>query len=135
MTETSNTPQKRPLSPHLQIYKPQLSSTLSILHRVTGVALAVGFVVFVAWISLLAFGTEDMYDCFLTMAGTIPSKIALCGWAWALSYHLCTGFRHLIWDIGYGYEICSVTKSSILVLLVSTALALYICLTGFGVIS
>ncbi len=134
MTETPNVARKRPLSPHLQIYKPQLSSTLSIMHRITGMALAAGFVVFILWLATLAFYPLESYECFLSVAQTIPGKIALCGWAWAMSYHLCTGIRHLIWDMGYGYEKCSVTKSSILVLLISTALAVYVCLTGLGVL-
>ncbi len=130
MTET---PKKRPLSPHLQVYKPQMTSMLSILHRATGSALAVGFAVFIWFLAALAAGGEH-YDCFMWMFGTIAGKIALFGWSWAICYHACTGFRHLIWDMGYGFEISQFYKGAYAVLIVSTILTACVWAIGLGVL-
>src|SRR6266581_7763991 len=94
----------RPLSPHLQIYKPQLTSVLSISHRATGVALALGTVVLVWWLLAAATGPE----AFRHVQGFLGSWIGallLIGWAFALFFHLCNGIRHLAWDTGYGLDI------------------------------
>lgn len=93
--------QDRPLSPHLQIYKPQITSAMSIFHRITGVALAVGTLILTYWLFSLASG-EDAYIAFQECAQSLIGKIALIGWSWALFYHLCTGVRHLFWDMGKG---------------------------------
>ncbi|NJN46174.1 MAG: succinate dehydrogenase, cytochrome b556 subunit [Candidatus Competibacteraceae bacterium] len=101
---------KRPLSPHLQIYKPQLTSVLSITHRATGVALAIGTVLLVYWLVAAASGEHAYHDAQVVL-GSMLGQLALFVWTWALFYHLCNGIRHLIWDAGYGFELESVYKT------------------------
>jgi succinate dehydrogenase / fumarate reductase cytochrome b subunit len=109
----------RPLSPHLQVYRPQLTSGLSIFHRMTGIGLAAGLPVFVLWLVVLA-KDEKAYDQFLTCAHTIVGIILLMGWTWAFAYHLCMGVRHLLWDMGLFLEIKQVYTTGYIALLVST---------------
>ncbi len=110
MTTPSITPKARPLSPHLQIYKPQLTTALSIFHRLSGVALCFGIVVFVGWLTALASG-PDAYAGFAHYAKTCVGQIILAGISLAFFYHLCCGIRHLFWDAGKGLEIKDVYKS------------------------
>ncbi len=101
---------QRPLSPHLQVYRPQLTSVLSILHRITGVALAVGTLLLVWWLVAAAAGPAP----FAAAQGFIGSTIGLIlmvGWSFALFYHLCNGIRHLFWDAGLGFELTTVYRS------------------------
>ena len=107
---------QRPLSPHLQIYKPQITSVLSITHRATGVALWAGSLLLVGWLWALAYD-GDYYACLQEMAAHPLAKILLIGWTFALNYHLANGIRHLFWDAGRGFELCNVSKSGILVVL------------------
>jgi succinate dehydrogenase / fumarate reductase cytochrome b subunit len=100
----------RPLSPHLQIYKPQLTSVLSITHRITGVGLSVGTLLLVAWIAAAAKGP----DAFAIVSGFMRNPIGLLllfGWSVALFYHLANGIRHLFWDAGYGFDIETAYRS------------------------
>ena len=102
------TTDNRPISPHLQVYKPQITSILSILHRATGFALAVGTLLFVWWLISAAAGpqTYAVVEAFLSSwIGTL----LLIGWSFAVFYHLCNGIRHLFWDAGRGFEIETVT--------------------------
>jgi succinate dehydrogenase / fumarate reductase, cytochrome b subunit len=95
---------QRPLSPHLQIYKPQISTATSIFHRITGVALSVGLLLMVWWLVAAATGPR----AFASAQGFVGSPIGLIlmfGWTLALWYHFCNGIRHLFWDAGFGYEI------------------------------
>ena len=94
----------RPLSPHLQVYRPQLTSVLSILHRMTGVFLSLGSVFLAAWIISAAMGAEA-FECVNGMAAAWYGQILLLGWSYALFYHLCNGIRHLVWDAGVGLDI------------------------------
>lgn len=112
---------KRPLSPHLQIYKPQITSFTSILHRATGVALSVGTLVLVYWLSAIA-GGEEAYKSAQELLGSVVGLVLLFGWSFALFYHLCNGIRHLFWDAGYGFEIETTRKTGRTVLAVSTIL-------------
>jgi len=99
MTTVSSAKPARPLSPHLQIYKPQISSAMSIFHRITGVGLALGLPVFVAWLVALA-GGNSSYAVFNKLIHTCIGQIMLLGWTWAFFYHFCCGIRHLLWDAG-----------------------------------
>ena len=95
--------EKRPLSPHLQIYKIQITSLLSITHRATGIVLYGGAILWMLWFLALAMGPqsyESMQNFLLSPFGLI----ILIGWSFSFFYHLCNGIRHLLWDIGYGYE-------------------------------
>jgi succinate dehydrogenase / fumarate reductase, cytochrome b subunit len=105
----------RPLSPHLQIYRWQLTSVMSILHRITGIGLAVAAVLLVSWLGTAADGTEP----FARMQGFLGSPlglIVLFGCTVALFYHLCNGMRHLVWDTGHGLDLKSVYLGGWLVL-------------------
>jgi succinate dehydrogenase / fumarate reductase, cytochrome b subunit len=107
------TPQpNRPLSPFMigPYYRPQLTSMLSIVHRICGVGLAVGSVLLVAWLVALAGGAWS-YDAFARHVDAWYGQVLLLGWSWALLYHLCNGVRHMIWDLGYGYSIPVVYRS------------------------
>lgn len=90
----------RPLSPHLQIYRPQLTSVLSITHRITGVVLSLGLGLVVAWLLALAAGPERFAAVTGVLAST-PVLLLLLGWTAALFYHLLNGIRHLCWDAGW----------------------------------
>jgi succinate dehydrogenase / fumarate reductase cytochrome b subunit len=112
---------RRPLSPHLQVYRPQLTSVLSITHRATGVALAVGTLLLVYWLVSAALGPEA-YAQAQGILGSKLGQLLLFLWTWALFYHLCNGIRHLFWDAGYGFEIPTVYKSGKAVLIASVVL-------------
>ena len=110
---------RRPLSPHLQVYKPQITTVLSILHRITGVALAAGSLLMVAWL-VSAASSPEAYD---GMRGFIVSwlgRLLMFGWTVALVYHLCNGLRHLAWDAGFGFD-SGVYKTTGLAVLAVTA--------------
>lgn len=92
---------------------------LSILHRITGVAMSLGFIVLVAWLYDAAVG-PDAYGVFIAVMSSALGKLALVGWSFAFFYHLCNGVRHLVWDAGYGFEKAQANLSSWLVL-ISTA--------------
>jgi succinate dehydrogenase / fumarate reductase cytochrome b subunit len=120
-------PGNRPMSPHLQIYRPQLTSMLSIIHRITGVGLALGAVLVVWWLLAAATGA----DYFATVDGLLTSWIGylvLFGSTWALSYHLLNGIRHLFWDMGFGFEIETVERSGMAVLVGSGVLTVLLWL-------
>ena len=101
---------KRPLSPHLQIYRPQITSVLSILHRGTGIVLFGGSILWCFWFISLAAG-KDAYHHYQTLLLNSVGLIILMGWSFSFFYHLCNGIRHLFWDIGVGYEMSTVRKS------------------------
>ena len=94
----------RPLSPHLQVYRPQLTSILSITHRATGIALSVGILYLVAWLCA-ASSSSETYGIFAWFNTSVIGRIFLFGWTWCLFYHLCNGIRHLFWDAGYGFDL------------------------------
>lgn len=101
---------ERPLSPHLQIYRPQITSVLSILHRMTGVALTLGLFI-LAWWLLAASAGPEAYDQFRAVASSPVGIIALVGWSFALFYHLCAGVRHLVMDAGWFFTIPALYKT------------------------
>ena len=116
---------ERPISPHLQVYKPQITSVLSIFHRITGVALTFGLILLVSWIFTLSLG-EEYFEYFVIFIKSWFGLLILFGFTFALNYHLCNGIRHLFWDAGYGYEIETVHKSGLAVLVVSFVLTILI---------
>ena len=113
----------RPLSPHLQVYRPQLTSMLSILHRLTGVALAAGAPLLVYWLVAVASGPEA-FDTARALFGSVPGRLLLFGWTFAFFYHLCNGVRHLFWDAGFGFSLPVAYGSGWLVVVASVALTL-----------
>ena len=114
---------ERPLSPHLQVYKWQLSSLLSITHRLTSIINLAGISLFAAWICMLFFG-EHIYIYFETFAKTFIGKFIFIGFSWSFSYHLLNGVRHLFWDMGYGYDLKTANLSGFIVLTLSFVLTL-----------
>ena len=111
----------RPLSPPLSIYRWPIPMPLSILHRVTGVGLSVGFAVWAAWLFGAMLGAEA-YAGVIAMLGTVVGKVLLIGWSFAFFFHLSNGIRHLVWDMGRGFEIGQANASAWFVLLTSIVL-------------
>lgn len=122
----------RPLSPHLQVYKPQLTSVMSILHRLTGIALAVGTLLLVYWLAAAAGGPESYAAAQAFIASPI-GLILLFAWSLAFFYHLSNGIRHLFWDAGYGFELPTVYKSGWTVLIATAVLTLLSWAIGLAV--
>jgi succinate dehydrogenase / fumarate reductase cytochrome b subunit len=101
----------RPLSPHLQVYKWQVQMVSSILHRATGIVLAVGSLIIIWGVAALAAG-EDAFATFTGCATSVLGTIVMIGWSLAFFYHLANGIRHLVQDTGKGYAIESFVRSS-----------------------
>jgi succinate dehydrogenase / fumarate reductase cytochrome b subunit len=93
----------RPTSPHLQVYRWQIGNTLSILHRVTGAALAVGLIALSYWLVAMASGPESYASALRLLASPIGLFLVL-GWTFSFMFHLLNGVRHLFWDAGKGFE-------------------------------
>lgn len=124
---------KRPTSPHLQIYKWGAHMALSILHRVSGVALGGGTLLLAWWLIALASG-PDAYEQFQYCMGTIIGKLALLGFTLSLMLHMCNGIRHLFWDMGMGFEVETTARSNILVFLGTVVFATLAWVIGYGLI-
>ena len=107
---TPERPRSRPLSPHLQVYRWQITMTMSILHRATGMGLALGAVGLVWWLMAVATGGET-YDRAMAFLGSPFGLFLLAGFSLALVYHLLNGIRHLLWDAGWGFDIPDVYRS------------------------
>lgn len=120
----------RPLSPHLQIYRWQWTMALSILHRFTGVALAVGALLLVCWLLQVA-GDAEGYRGLQAFIGSWFGRLLLFGWTFSLFYHLCNGIRHLVWDTGYGYELDTAYASAIAVVVASAVLTVGCWIVGY----
>ena len=101
---------KRPLSPHLQVYRPQLTSILSITHRLSGVGLSLGTLLLVYWLAAAAAGPEA-FESAQSFIGSFLGRLLLFGWTIGLFFHLCNGIRHLFWDVGLGFELDDVYRS------------------------
>lgn len=117
-----NLPQ-RPLSPFMigPYYKPQMTSMLSITHRLTGLGLSLGAVLLVVWLSCLAAGPE----CYAVIAPHLAAwygKLVIFAFTWSLLYHFCNGIRHLVWDLGKGLDLPTAEKSGYAVILASLGL-------------
>ena len=108
----------RPLSPHLQIYRPQLTSVMSISHRATGAALASGTILLCLWLVALAAG-DRWYGVVAMMIAHPIGQLVLFGYSVALIYHALNGVRHLTWDRGIGLTIPAVYRSGWIVLLMT----------------
>lgn len=113
----------RPLSPHLTIYRWPISMTLSILHRLTGVALSGGLVILTIWLLALSYGATA-YEPVAALLGTLLGKLLLVAFSYAFFFHFCNGIRHLFWDVGKGFEMRQVVASAWSVVIASLALTL-----------
>ena len=117
------TTHERPLSPHLQIYKVELPMLLSGLHRITGIALSVGSILLVAWISSAVYSAEAFASMNRFLGGYI-GQFVLFGWTFSLIFHSVSGVRHLIWDTGRLLEVKQIYSSSKIVLAIAIVLTL-----------
>jgi succinate dehydrogenase / fumarate reductase cytochrome b subunit len=95
--------QQRPISPHLSVYRWPITMALSIIHRITGIALTGGLFVVAVWLVAAASGAAD-YGAFVGALSTLPGQVLLAVWSFAFFFHLANGVRHLIWDMGYGFD-------------------------------
>lgn len=111
---------ERPLSPHLGIYRWQITSMTSIAHRMTGIALYAGAVVMVAWLALAAYGPAH-YAKWHQCASSWGGRLLLLGWLLSFYYHLANGIRHLFWDMGKGFTIRTATITGWLVIVFTFA--------------
>lgn len=125
------TSSNRPLSPHLQVYKPQITSVLSILHRITGVGLGLGTLLLAWWLIAAAAGPEA-FATAQSFLGSIIGRLLLLGFTVALFYHLTNGIRHLVWDAGYGFELKTVTASGWTVIAATVVLTLIAWVAGYA---
>jgi len=124
--------QSRPLSPHLQIYKPQLTSAMSIFHRITGVANVVGTPLVLWWIGSAAHGREA-YEAAAGFFGSWFGMLLLFAWSISLFYHLSNGIRHLIWDSGKLLEIEQAYKAGYAVLASTAILTVLAWIVGLSI--
>ncbi len=113
----------RPLSPHLQIYKPQFTSVMSILHRLTGIAAAFGLLLLTWWLAVTSAGGEHWHRANAVFANPLIVLILFL-WSAALIYHLCNGIRHLIWDAGHCLTLTAARKAGRVVQIATAALTL-----------
>ncbi len=124
---------RRPLSPHMQVYTPQLTSILSIMNRVTGLAISAGTILLVWWLAAAASGPQ----AFAGVQGFIGSPIGLFllfGWTASLWYHFFGGIRHLVWDAGYGFELPQTYASGWAVLIATVAMTILTWIIGLWVL-
>lgn len=122
----------RPLSPHLQVYRPQLTSILSILHRITGVGLWAGALMMTYWIASATYGPEAFARAQWFL-GSWFGRLVLLGLTVALYYHLANGIRHLAWDIGWGFEMDTINISGWAVVIFTGVMTVLTFLAGYWV--
>ncbi|NOT71964.1 MAG: succinate dehydrogenase, cytochrome b556 subunit [Hyphomicrobium sp.] len=111
---------ERPLSPHIQIYKPLINMVMSILHRITGAALYIGTLLLVWW--LIAAATSPQYfDYVSSWFQTLIGQLIMIGYTWALLHHMLGGLRHFLWDTGRGFDLATIDKLSWATIVLSLA--------------
>jgi succinate dehydrogenase / fumarate reductase cytochrome b subunit len=118
----------KPLSPHLQIYRPQITSVLSILHRATGAFLSLGFIIFVLWLFFLLDNAYPKSQIAALYSGSF-TKLVFVAWCFSFFYHLGNGIRHLAWDAGFGFEKNQIKNTGFAVVafaLISTLIFVYL---------
>ncbi len=120
----------RPLSPHLQIWRWNVTMAASITHRVTGVALTAGTLLLAWWVIAAASG-PDAYERFARVAAHPIGEAVLFGFVWALAFHMLNGIRHLFWDVGYGFAVKTAFRSAALVYVLSVVIAVAVFWLGY----
>jgi succinate dehydrogenase / fumarate reductase, cytochrome b subunit len=129
---SQNKVSQRPLSPHLQIYRPMLSTAMSIFHRITGVALSLGMILLVWWFA--AASTSDGYFNFVNgIFAHWLGRLVLFGFTWALMHHILGGLRHFIWDTGRGFALDKIEWLARANLIGSIILTILVWIIGYGV--
>ena len=124
---------KNPLSPHLQIYRWHISSLLSITHRISGVINLLALILIFFWLIFLSLG-ENNYQSFLLIINSFIGKFILIGFTWSMSFHLLSGIRHLVWDLGYGFKIKTANITGVIVIISSLVLTIIFWLFSRGFI-
>ena len=127
---TTGARRPRPLSPHLQIYRPMLTMMMSIVHRITGAALYVGTLLLAWWLIAAASG-PNAYANVEWFTGSLFGQLILFGYTWALMHHMLGGIRHLIWDTLRGFEPAEREMLTLTTLVGSIALTLVLWLVGY----
>ena len=122
---------QRPLSPHLGVYKFMYTMSLSILHRITGLAATLGFLLFAWWLMALAGGPES-YAQVMRFLDTPVAKLVLVGFTFSFVYHFCNGIRHLVWDTGHGLERAQARRSGALVIVLALLLTVLVIWLACG---
>ena len=125
--------EKNPLSPHLQIYVWQISSLLSITHRIVGVVNIAFITLICFWTISLLFG-EDNYGVLKNLFQSFFGKFIIISLSWSFSFHALNEIRHLFWDLGYGFDLKISKVTGIITIIGSLALTIFIYLFGRGLI-
>lgn len=125
----ANVTNNRPLSPHLQVYKLIPTMLMSIVHRITGAALAVGTILLAWWLVAAASG-KAYFDWVSWLFGTWIGLLVLFGYTWALVHHMLGGLRHFVWDMGHGFDKHLTTKIAVMLPVVSVCLTVVIWIIG-----
>jgi succinate dehydrogenase / fumarate reductase cytochrome b subunit len=123
---------QRPVSPHLTVYRWPITMATSITHRVTGVALSAGMVFLAWWLIGLASG-PDVYQPLVRAAASPLGLFVMFGFLWSLCYHWLNGIRHLVWDLGYGFEVRTASRTSIVVIALSVLFAAGVFILGYKI--
>ncbi|MDD2794719.1 succinate dehydrogenase, cytochrome b556 subunit [Acidocella sp.] len=121
---------RRPLSPHLQVYKPQLSSVTSVFHRGTGIALGAGALLLTAWLVSAAAG-DAAFSVVRALLASWIGLLVLVGFTLALFYHFCNGIRHLFWDSVRGFELEATHRNGRMVIAGAVVLTVVFWFVGF----
>jgi succinate dehydrogenase / fumarate reductase cytochrome b subunit len=127
---SNTTDARRPLSPHLQIYRPMLTMMMSIAHRISGASLAIGFILLAWWLIAVSIGPE----AFATVNAFFASlfgRFLLFLFSWALIHHMLGGIRHLIWDTGHGLDLTSIEVFAWTTIIGSTVLTIALWVVGY----
>ncbi len=122
----------RPLSPHLQIYRPQVTSLFSFAHRLTGVALAFAALLLTYWLSAAAYGPAA-FERAQEVLQSLLGRVILFGFTFSLFYHLCNGIRHLGWDMGWGFDLPKLRLTAGIVAVAALVLTVLSWLMAYGV--
>ena len=119
----------KPLSPHIQIYSWNISSLISISHRITGVINIVALTIICFWIALFLFG-NSIYDIVQNILNSFFGKLLVIGITWSFSFQILSEIRHLFWDLGYGFEIKTSKISGVIVIFGSFIITILIYILG-----
>ena len=125
--------EKNPLSPHLQIYRWHLSMILSIAHRIIGVVNSIAIILICLWTISLLFGEEN-YENIKILFQSLFGKLLIISLSWSFSFHILSEIRHLIWDLGYGFDLKISKITGIITIIGSLVLTVLISLLGKNLI-
>jgi len=125
--------EKNPLSPHLQIYRWHLSMILSITHRIIGVVNSVALILICLWTISFLFGEEN-YEIIKILFQSFFGKLLIISLSWSFSFHMLSEIRHLIWDLGYGFDLKTAKITGVITIIGSLALTILIYLLGKNII-